>query len=261
MARHVRAAQVEEVARPIVAVGNDYPDGHHHPPHRHRRAQLLFAEHGTMLVQTGQGAWMVPPGEAIWIPGGVTHGITMLGRVATRSVYLEPAAARGMADACQVIGISALLRQLLIAAVDLPVAYDPDGRAGKLMSLLIAELAAAPVLPLSLPLPRDVRLAARCRRFLEAPTMHDAIDDWAGALGLSRRSFTRLFRQETGLGLAAWQRRACVITVLPRLLAGERVTTVAFDLGYSSPAAFSTMFRSVMGAPPGRYRRNPVRAG
>ena len=43
-------------------------------------------------------------------------------------------------------------------------------------------------------------------------------------------------------------------TDLPRLAAGEAVTTVALDLGYDSPAAFSTMFKRLMGIAPNRYR-------
>jgi AraC-like DNA-binding protein len=41
-----------------------------------------------------------------------------------------------------------------------------------------------------------------------------------------------------------------------RLLAGEAVTTIALDLGYRSPAAFTTMFRRVLGVPPSRYVRS-----
>jgi hypothetical protein len=146
MARNIRAAEIEALPRPITAVGNDYPAGHLHPPHRHGRSQLLFAEIGTMLVKTAEGSWLVPPLQAIWIPAGVVHSITMLCRVATRSVYLDREAARGIATDCQVVGVSSLLRQLLIEAVDLPSEYDGQSRAGKLMSLLIDEIHAAPVL-------------------------------------------------------------------------------------------------------------------
>jgi AraC-like DNA-binding protein len=212
-----------------------------------------------MLVQTAEGAWMVPTHQAIWIPAGVTHSITMLSQVATRSVYLEREAASAMAKQCQVVGISALLRQLLIEAVDLPAEYDPAGRAGKIMSLLIDEIHAAPVLPLSLPLPDDKRLAQRCRRFLERPNAQDTLALWCGELGLSRRTFTRLFRQQTGLSFAAWQRRACLLSALPRLLNGERVTTIAYDLGYSSPAAFTVMFKQLVGVAPNDYRKGTAR--
>jgi len=109
-------------------------------------------------------------------------------------------------------------------------------------------------MPLALPFPADARLAARCRRFIEQPTARATIDAWCGALGMSRRALTRAFRRETGLSVGAWQRRACLVAALPRLVAGEPVTTIALDLGYASPAAFTTMFKRLLGAPPGRYR-------
>jgi AraC-like DNA-binding protein len=255
MARHTRANGIESVPRPVIAVGNDYPAGHLHPTHRHRRSQLLFAEVGTMLVRTSLGVWMVPSHQAIWIPQGIPHSIAMLSRVATRSVYLDQEAAGGMAKDCQVVGISPLLRQLLIAAVDVPAEYEPASRAGKLMSLLIDEVRAAPVLPLSLPMPVDARLAARCRDFIERPSAQDTIDLWSRELGLSRRTFTRIFKRQTGLSFSVWQRRACLLSALPRLLSGERVTTIAFDLGYSSPEAFAVMFKQLVGSAPDTYRR------
>jgi AraC-like DNA-binding protein len=43
------------------------------------------------------------------------------------------------------------------------------------------------------------------------------------------------------------------LRALERLAAGDPVTTVALDLGYDSPSAFITMFRSRLGATPGRY--------
>lgn len=255
MVRNIRAQEIEALPRPIVSVGNDYPAGHLHPTHRHGRSQLLFAEIGTMLVRTVEGAWLVPTQQAIWIPAGVDHSITMLCRVATRSVYLNDDATHGRTKSCQVVGVSPLLRQLLIEAVDLPPEYDPGDRSGKIMSLLIDEIAAAPILPLSLPLPDEARLAARCQRFLASPTAQDTVDLWSGELGLSRRTLTRLFKQETGLTFSEWQRRACLLWALPRLLAGEKVTTVAFDLGYSSPAAFTAMFKQLIGSAPALYLR------
>jgi AraC-like DNA-binding protein len=42
---------------------------------------------------------------------------------------------------------------------------------------------------------------------------------------------------------------------VPRLLGGEAVTTIAFDLDYSSPTAFTTMFKKLVGTSPHAYRR------
>lgn len=244
----------DDVPRPLIALGNDYPDGHVIAPHQHRRSQLLYGASGALMVTTAQGNWVMPPQHGMWIPGGVEHGVRMLGMVRTRSLYLEPGIAEGMPERCEVVGISPFMRSLLAEAVEMPVDYDPDSRAGALATLLLHEMRNLPVLPFSLPLPRHAALGRLCRNFLLRPTPHETIDDWCAALGMSRRAFTRLFRRETGFSFVGWRQQACIVAALPRLLAGESVTSVALDFGYDNPAAFTTMFKRVLGAPPSHYR-------
>jgi AraC-like DNA-binding protein len=252
MVRNSLVEFFDDVARPVIALGNDYPDGHLIPPHRHRRCQLLYGASGAIQVATAHGTWIMPPQRGLWIPGGIEHEVLMLGEVKTRSLFFEPDAA-GMPERCQVIGISPLLRNLLAEAVDLPVEYEFDGRAGALMVLIQHEMRHMPVLPLSLPLPAHPALARRCREFLARPTPHDTIDAWSAATGMSRRAFTRLFRRETGLSFASWRQQACLVAALPRLINGEPVTSVALDLGYDNPAAFTAMFKRLLGASPRNY--------
>ncbi|WP_118134897.1 helix-turn-helix domain-containing protein [Oceanicella sp. SM1341] len=241
---------IPEVARPVIARGSDYPDGHVIAPHSHRRGQLLSGSTGVVSVTTASGAWMMPPQRGLWIPPGTEHSVRMLGAVRMRSIYVAPELLSDMPGACEVVEIPALMRSLLAEAVTLPRAYDEAGRAGALMTLILHELRRLPPLPLALPLPRGEGLARRCRAFLRSPGTHETIDDWAAALGMSRRSFTRAFRRETGLSFVAWRSRACVMAALPRLAAGEAVTSIALDMGYENPAAFTTMFRRVLGASP-----------
>jgi AraC-like DNA-binding protein len=254
MVRNVEPAAYEAGPQSAIAIGNEYPVDYVLAPHSHRRSQLLYSMTGVMTVGTEQGSWVVPPERAVWIPAGVTHEFKVtVGPVSTRSLYVDDDAARDAPKQCQVVGISPLMRSLLIEAVDLPLDYVADSRAGLVMALLLHELALMPVLPLSIPFPSDTRLAGRCRAFLADPASHATIDEWATSLGMSRRAFTRIFRQETGLSFAAWRQQACLFTALPRLAAGEAVTTVALDLGYDSPAAFTSMFKRLLGVPPSRY--------
>jgi AraC-like DNA-binding protein len=255
MVRDVRAERYEAVQSPVFAVGNEYPAGHLHPPHQHRRAQLLYGASGVMIVDTSQGSWVVPPQEAVWIPARVQHSIRMVGQVMTRSAYMDAGSVSDLPARCRVIGVSPLLRSLLLEAVDLPVEYEQGSRADQIMMLLLTEIRAAQELKLGIPFPNDPRLARRCREFLKSPTTRETIDEWSGALGMSRRAFTRAFRRETGLSFTAWRQRACIVTAVPRLAAGEAVTTIALDLGYSSPAAFTTMFTQSLGVPPSIYRK------
>ena len=243
------------MSHPVIAIGNDYPDGHVVPPHRHRRGQLIFGASGALILATPQGRWVMPPQRGMWIPAGTIHDVRGLGAVRIRSLYVEPEASSGMPEHCQVVGISPFMRSLIAEAMDLPVDYHPESRAGALMALIGHEIRRLPVLPLSLPFPAHAALAERCRRFLLRPTPHETIEAWRGPLGMSRRAFTRLFRRHTGLSFVAWRQQACLVAALPRLVAGESVTAVALDLGYDNPAAFTTMFRRALGSSPRAYLR------
>jgi AraC-like DNA-binding protein/mannose-6-phosphate isomerase-like protein (cupin superfamily) len=249
----VDLSEYEGVPRPLVATGNDYPASHELDWHRHRRGQLLYAAKGAVVVRTPQGAWVAPPERAVWIPSGVPHSVKMVGAVSMRSVLIEPEVWSSVGDRCLVVGACALLRSLLVAAAAIEPEYQVAGRDGMVMELLVAELARAPLVPLAVPFPAGPALAAKCHAFLEHPTPHASIDEWSAELGLGRRAFTRAFRRETGMSFAQWRRQACLLVAIPRLGAGEPVTAVALDLGYESPAAFATMFKSVLGVAPSRY--------
>ncbi|HGE6737075.1 TPA: helix-turn-helix domain-containing protein [Serratia marcescens] len=45
------------------------------------------------------------------------------------------------------------------------------------------------------------------------------------------------------------------MAALPRLAAGEPVTTVALEMGYETPGAFSAIFKRLLGTLPSRYFR------
>lgn len=251
--RNANPDDYEATPRPIISVGNDYAPGEARGSHRHRRNQLLYGATGLMIVGTEQGRWVVPPQRAVWIPAGVYHDVYAVGPVTTRSIFLEPRVSAKLPDECCVLGITPLTRALLLEAVDLPARYEVSGRAGLIMRLLIREIENLPVLPLNVALPTSPRLAARCRAFLDRPTPHETIDTWCAALNLSRRSFTRLFREETGTSFSAWCRKAVVVAALPRLAAGDSVTAIALDFGYANPSAFTQMFKSITGMPPSAY--------
>jgi AraC-like DNA-binding protein len=244
---------VDHLARPIIAYGAIYPDGHAIAPHQHRRGQLISGASGVVVITTPEGTWVMPPQRGMWIPPATRHHVRMVGAVRMQSLYLEPDAAPRMPGHCQVLGISPFMRSLMTEAISLPPEYDLDSRAGALMELIQHEMQQLPALKLSLQYPSEGPLAERCRRFIERPGVHETIDQWSEALGMSRRAFTRMFRRETGVSFMAWRQQACLLCAMPRLAAGESVTSVAMDLGYDNPAAFTLMFKRAFGSPPLSY--------
>ncbi|WP_430389316.1 AraC family transcriptional regulator [Dyella sp. 20L07] len=258
--RNTRADAYENTPRDVIATGNDYPPHYVLPAHSHRRGQLLYASTGVLTTITSEGSWVVPPRRALWIPPGISHEVHMGGPVSTRSIYVTPetALATGLPTHCQVIAVSPLLHELLHVAVDLPAEYDLEGRDGHVMTLLLDEIRQMPMLPLSAPLPHEKRLAVLCRELLQQPSQEVKIDDMATRAGMSRRHFTRTFREETGMSFTAWRQQACLLSALTRLGNGESITQVAIDLGYGNSSAFTAAFRRVLGAAPSRYLAGPT---
>jgi AraC-like DNA-binding protein/quercetin dioxygenase-like cupin family protein len=253
--RNTRVSAYEDTPRDVVATGNDYPAGTVLASHTHKRGQCLYAITGVLTVTTTEGSWVVPPRRALWIPAGAAHVVHMGGPTTTRSAYILPEAAEkaGLPEHCTVISVSPLLHALLSEAVDLPAEYALGGRDDHLMRLLINEIATMPALPLNTPLPQDPRLAQLCHAMIQAPSLEIDIDTMAHKADMSRRSFTRLFRQETGMSFSNWRQQACLLAALARLGRGQSVTHVAIELGYSSTSAFTAAFRRTLGAAPSHY--------
>lgn len=106
--------------------------------------------------------------------------------------------------------------------------------------------------PLQLKMPSDAR-ATRVAKMLEAePANDESLSAIAKRAGASARTLERLFRAETGVSFQQWRQRLRLIYALRLLAAGESVTNVALEVGYSSTSAFIAMFRRELHTTPAR---------
>ncbi|MEV6345357.1 AraC family transcriptional regulator [Actinoplanes sp. NPDC051851] len=79
----------------------------------------------------------------------------------------------------------------------------------------------------------------------------------AARSGMSRTVFAERFRERSGETPIAYLTRWRMTLAAERLREGtETLARIAHSLGYASEPAFTTAFRRVMGAPPGRYARS-----
>lgn len=249
-----RANDFMSVPRPVLALARDLPPAHEIDWHSHPRFQLVYAARGVMTVDTRDATWVVPPQRAVWMPPQVAHRLTASGPVRLRSLYIRPDAAARMPRTCEVFEVTPLLRELIARATELPLEYDVRGPAGRIMRLLLDELASLPRLPYHLPIPKDEPLAGVCRRLVDAPNEAATLAQIASRARLSARTLARHFRRQTGMSFAEWRRRARLLRALGWIAEGRPILEVALELGYESPSAFSAMFRRELGAPPSSFR-------
>ena len=240
---------------PLLARAFDREVGEESPRHCHPTAQLLYAVKGVMLVETDAGQWIVPPTRAIWVPIGVWHRSIMLGEVLMRTVYIRSELLAGLPTECCVVGISPLLRELILAAIALPLDYDEQGRDGHLVQLLLDEIQRMPSLALSVPEPSSPALQRLCRALRAQPDEVRPLAAWAHELAMDVRTLQRRFVRETGLTVGQWRRQCRLLLACEHLARGESVLEVALALGYASPSAFSAMFKRELGVAPSLFYR------
>ncbi|WP_075255852.1 AraC family transcriptional regulator [Herbaspirillum camelliae] len=254
--KNVDRRDYESPSGPVVVMAKDYPAGHAVAYHTHPSAQLIYAVSGVMEIRSDAGVWLVPPQRALWMPAGVAHAMrTRSSSVALRTCYIRsdcrPGDAPGQPAITQVSG---LLRELVLRGADIPLDYSGDSRDARILALILEEIAWLPEkLGLRLPTGRDKRLAAICESILASPQDNRTLDEWASQHGATARTLSRLFTSELGVPFQVWRQQARVMAALPRLASGEPVTTVALEMGYDTPGAFSAMFKRLLGMSPSRY--------
>jgi AraC-like DNA-binding protein/quercetin dioxygenase-like cupin family protein len=235
---------------PVTGRAVDYEANHVIDRHQHPNAQLIHAVQGVMVVSTDVGQWIVPPTRGIWMPAGVAHWIRNIGEVRMRTVYIRPDAVPGLPVDCKAVGISPLLRELILAAVHIEQPYEENSRDGRLMRLLLDEVTLLPTLPLHLPQPNDPRLLKICQALADSPDDPSTLTQWAERLHIDAKTVQRLFARETGMTFGQWRQQARLLIALEQLATGAKIVDVALNTGYASPNAFATMFKRQFGVAP-----------
>lgn len=238
-------------------------------PHDHPWAQLAVSDTGVVRLTVEHGTYLVPPSRALWIPPGVEHAVSVVEDAELRTLYLLQAPGRCGPDVpkaqeaawrqCRVLEVSDLLRALVMQ-----MSIQPDGagrppgaeelqRERRLGALVLDELRRAKPVRLGVDLPADKRLRALCEAVLDDPTRHGTLEGWARDTGASARTVARLFRQELGTTFVQWRQQVLLAKALAMAARKLPMGTIAAELGYASPSAFSAMVRRSVGAPPSQF--------
>ncbi len=221
--------------------------------HQHHRGQLMCIADGLLQVRTERGAWAVPPRRAAWVPPGERHAVNSNGVTHTWNLYLSPAASKVLPDRPCVIEVNELVESIVARAVEWTSQPALSAAQGRLMAVLIDELAAAPHDRMQLPMPRDRRLQRIAAAILDDPADPRTREQWAAWAGLSARTLSRLFQEEVRISFAHWREQAVLMAAMEQLTQGASVGSVADALGYATPSSFIAMFRRHFGVPPARY--------
>jgi AraC-like DNA-binding protein len=218
--------------------------------HAHDSGQFILVETGISHLRTELGSWIIPARRVAWVPPGVRHASKPSGG-GTGWVVIPPVELHDLPAGVCVLRASALMIASLQRLTQL-TSVD-DSMRGLLWKVVAAEVSAAQPEPLEVPMPTAPRLLKAAQSVLTSPTAAASLDKLAARAGMSRRSFARHFRSQTGLPYARWKRAVIAQHALQLVAAGHKVSSVALDVGYESVSAFIAMFRRQYGESPRQF--------
>jgi len=236
-------------------LAKSYGKGETDPPHYHIEGQLLFATKGVMLVETGEKRWVIPPQRALWLPPLQVHSYSLLSNTELRTLYFSNSLIAACPDFTKsgyvhMIAATALVKELIAGLFS--EAYQKASH--RTMALLLMEiLSETEPLVTELPMPQDERLARAARELLVNQRWQASLSELADIAAVSERSFSRLFVQDTGFSFRSWKQRARICASLDLLANGVAIKQVAWQLGFSCPAAFTAAFHTILGATPREF--------
>ncbi len=236
--------------RPVRLVARDLNASELLAAHTHVWGQVTYALDGVVRVTVGNNTWIVPPMRAIWIPPNAMHEVVTLEKARLRALYVHEGTAPFKGDQCEVLEVSALLRELIVALAQ--VEADAS-REEMLSALILNELARSTTLPIRVALPDDKRLKQLCETLIANPASPLTLDDWAGRVGASGRTLARLFERELGMSFSQWRQQVRLAHAAPLIARGMPLSQVAAELGYASQSAFSAMFKKTFGQSPSTF--------
>jgi len=220
--------------------------------HAHAQGQLVMVLHGAMTCEVPGALWMAPVHGGLWIPGNVPHENRLTADADVCFLFVASDAADMPRDCCA-MGISPLLRELILHLATPPGDDVPDGEIGRLHAVVLDQLVRMHAEPMHLPVSDEPRLRRLVAELMADPADRSTATQWASRLAMSERTFGRLVRRETGMSFGRWRQRLQLIVALQWLSSGQSVQQVAVDLGYDSVGSFIAMFKKAMGKPPARY--------
>ncbi|WP_297105700.1 AraC family transcriptional regulator [Tessaracoccus sp.] len=219
-------------------------DHHAHPTH-----ELLWNARGVSTVTVGTRTWTVTNHDGLWVPAGVLHAGWAPAGTWYRTAHFAVNAVPSLSPTPVAVEITPLLSHLLDRLDD--QALTEASRS--LTEAMILDVLKPSPDPLLVHVPSSELLHPIVEVLTADPGDGRRLSDWSEALGVSTRTLTRTFQQETGLGFREWQARLRAQHAILLLDGGLTLLEVAGLTGYTSQSAFAAAFRRTTGVVPSRF--------
>lgn len=232
--------------------------------HRHSKGQLTYFEGGSSHLYADNKTFFIPTNHFVWIPAQRLHQFVHLKvqDICVRTFYFPTSLYNG--TYFEEIGIyhaGPLVSQVL----GLPESrgYQPRDPIFDFLTSFIRLLPTISKQSINLQLPgTDHPVIKEVLSYLlahvEEPLTLSSVSE---RYHLGERTFSRLFFRELGMNFFQYLKNARMMRSVELILAGQHsMTEIAYRVGYTSLAAYSNAFVSVMNKRPTDFKLQAVKS-
>ncbi|MFS3136255.1 helix-turn-helix domain-containing protein [Gluconacetobacter sacchari] len=224
--------------------------------HSHSHGEIYVIQNGHLLSTSADARWLIPAGQAYWVPAGTLHGGS-LSNVSGIRIHVSADMTKELfPEAAVVFNATPLILALMErwgeeAEHGLPKRMLDSHR----LAVLLDEMARSIAQPVILPIPTHQVMRQVMSDWSMECDERASLDELASRCRMSRRTFTRHFREETGLSPGVWMQTARLLRGYSLMASGASVTETAFMLGYDSATSFFNLCRRFTGMNPSDFAR------
>lgn len=219
------------------------------------KALLLRIHPGLIEIELDKRRLIATAEYLIWIPAGTTYATYVRQPIKYMSISVSNVLAARLPDKPCLFVQTAVVRALLDDLHQRRVLSVVDEWDVRQAELLIEHLVRAGYQDSYLPEIHNHQLTQILKSIQLHPDDSTTLAQWAQLVNSTERTLARHFQRELGMNFIQWRNRARLLQAITWLQEGWPVQRIAARLGYSTPSAFITMFRKLLGFTPERYRQ------
>lgn len=228
------------------------------PSHQHDKAQLLLVFGGIAYLQTRERDFYIPSNHYLWIPKNYPHNLMFNTQdLHIINIYFPGKSSGGFYNEMGIYPVSKLLSEMLSFSEKWQGNYFKGSWEFEFLNTLKHLLPKENLKKFSIQLPTtdDQRLNTILDRLRIALNENITLEETAKQSGISVRSLTRLFQTKLQITFIQYVKMLRIIRAIELIKDGNlNMTDIAYEVGYSSIAAFSNNFQQLTNMRPTEFK-------
>ncbi len=229
--------------------------------HKHKKAQLLYAEGGIVHVLTSDVHWYLPARCFMIIPANTEHNlISFSPGIQLYNYYFDVKEEDGtFFDKNNIYFATDLIREMFLFSRNWSGPIEEGTPSFHFLKGMksVLPLVNSPIIPFPIqhPFPKDETLIAIARFLMNNMERNYTLEEVAQEFGMSTRTLSRKFKTQMGLNYVRFL-RSLRITKSLELIAENKYNMyeVAMLVGYGSLSTFSNIFYKILQMRPTDYQ-------